>query len=347
MLILKIFLTVLILLMIAKTANVKYVDKFKIEYSFVILGAIILMYNKSDVVEYSSVNNATIQKLQTLFDVINKLLLNDGDLSDIDIVVTGNVEIDGSLSLNSSNSKVIPRTGTSELEVNLNNFDWSSASVGNGMRINDLNLKLRNAETKQTLYAKDLIQFGSDNTLYTNTLRTYRIFPRPLREYQNPYPQKKYANLVFEDVHFKKTVSINTGTSPSFTNRVNRDNSWFYSDDWESKEQVCNGDIWVGNNGFIKVQKYDHNTGSGHLDTLNTGRKELMNQSKDAGQTEIDKCREGTHKDDKIPIGAENYSQYAAHYNNGSGEPWSNRDELCYATADCYTGSCRNSVCTT
>ena len=345
MLILKIFLTVLILLMIAKTANVKYVDKFKIEYSFVILGAIILMYNKSDVVEYSSVNNATIQKLQTLFDVINKLLLNDGDLSDIDIVVTGNVEIDGSLILNSSNSKVIPRTGTSELEVNLNNFDWSSAVVGNGMRIKDLNLKRRNAENKQTLYAKDLIQFGSDNTLYTNTLRTYRIFPRPLREYQNPNPQKKYANLVFEDVKFEKTVSINTSTSPSFTNRVNG-TSWFYSDDWESKEQVCNGDIWVGDNGFIKVQKYDHNSGSGHSDTLNTGREELMNQSKDAGQTTIDKCREGTQSDDKIPIGAENYSWYAAHYNNGSGEPWSNRDELCYEPADCYTGSCINSVCT-
>ena len=244
MLILKFILTVLILSMVAKIANVKYVEKFKIEYSIVLLSLILLMYFNSDVVEYSLYSNkSTIDKLQDLLDRINKLNANGGTLSE-DIEIDGNVEIVGTLSFgpNSSLECTKSQGAYPVIAVKANIFGTLIP-----FSVKNLEFKNRNGTSRQTVRARNLIGFNACK-INCNKLFTYVLAQRhKYTTFRNFTPDRKFENLTFTGVIFEKNVAMNAGTSPSFTNE---------------KENVCNGDWYIDANqnekGQIRVQKHDH-----------------------------------------------------------------------------------------
>ena len=175
MLILKFILTVLILLMVAKIANVKQVDRFKIEYSIVMLGAIILMYFNSGVVEYSLANDPgeTKNRLQSLLDRINKLNTNGGTLSE-DIEIDGNVEIDGTLSFGSNSSVEFTEP---HIEVKVNSFTTNTDFI-----VDNLELRQPDGNNYQNVRARDLIGYNSclvhADELYTYVLASKEEVPQ-------------------------------------------------------------------------------------------------------------------------------------------------------------------------
>ena len=320
MLILKFILTVLILLMIAKITNVKQVDRFKIEYSIVVLGAIILMYFNSDVVEYSlhtdeqNTEQNTKRRLQTLLDKINKLNANGGILTE-DVEIDGNVEIDGTLSFGENSSVEFTEP---HIEVKVNSFTTNTPFF-----VDNLELYQPYGNNYQNVRARNLIGYNSC-VIHADELYTYVLAQRKkFHSFRNFNPGNKYENLTFGKVKFGENVAINTLTSPNNT---------------RTKDNVCNGDWYMSGNAGWRIQKHDHNV---NWNLVRSTRKEAIDSKSD--------CKDGPQENDYQPVTSQAYTSANDQLLDGTDYPSleSQRYGPCFDNTDCvnYSDICRNNKC--